>query len=99
MYKRQVRDSEPDLTPVDVGRKHLDVLFAALPDVGDDLVGGVDHAVEQSGHVLPGIVTFEIGCLVGDEAIGGGMGFVKRVGGKTRHVVEDRLSVPLRESV
>ena len=74
---------------VDGGGEHLEVDFGGFGDEVGELVGVGHFAGEEGGHEFAGVVGFEPGGLIGDEAVGGGVGFVEAVLGKFFDVVED----------
>lgn len=60
---------EARLAEVDVGRQHGNAQAAALLDVLGHLAGLAQHAGEQRGHVLAGVVALEVGRLVGHHGV------------------------------
>ena len=80
---------EPGHAVVDVGRQDGDAPLPALAQVFQQLAGVFQHRCEQRCHVGLGVVAFQVGGLVADQGIGGGVGLVEGVLGKVRHLVED----------
>ncbi len=64
---------------VDIRRQHFNAVAAALVDKLDHTVDGVNFAGEQGRHKLDGKVGFEISRLVGNQRIGGAVGFIEAV--------------------
>ncbi len=71
------------------GPLDLEPHLLALFDQGHHLVGVVHVGREHRGHELGRVVGFEPQGLVGDQGVGGGVGFVETVAGKLLHQVED----------
>ena len=66
-------DGEVSFRAVDVRPEHPDAEPAGL-GVGDGYLVGVAHRrAEDGGHVLGGVVRLQVGCLVGDLGVAGGM--------------------------
>ena len=84
-----VRNAEDEFGVVDVGGEDFDAVFSCVVDGSDDLVGVVLIAGHEGGVELGGVVTFEIGGLVGDEGVGGGVAFVEAVFGESGDEVKD----------
>src|SRR5208283_2838218 len=60
-------------TLVDVGRQHFDAHPPAVVDVLDEelvALGAVHLRRQHRGHVLGGIMTLQVGSLVGDQRVG-----------------------------
>jgi len=92
------REAEADLVAgggeggggdLDVGGNDGDVDLATLADVLDDVLGLAGFGGEERGHELDWVVGFEPGGVVGEERVGGGVGFVEAVAGELGHLVED----------
>ena len=75
---------------VAVGEVHA----LAFVDVLHDLVGVHGFEGEHRGHVLHGEIGFEVGGLVGDDGVAGGVAFVETVAGEFQDEVEDAFGVP-----
>ena len=82
---------EARLAEVDVGRQHGNAQAAALLDVLGHLAGLAQHAGEQRGHVLAGVVALEVGRLVGHHGVARRVGLVKGIAGKAFNLLEQRL--------
>ena len=74
---------------VDVGRQELDAVGAAVVVEMFELVGVVQFRRHGCRHKFGGIMGFEPCGLVGNQGVGGGVGFVETVAGEFFHVVED----------
>ena len=74
---------------VDVRRQELDAVGAAVIVEMLELVGVVQFRRHSRRHKFGGIVGFEPCGLVGNQGVGGGVGFVETVAGEFFHVVED----------
>src|SRR3990167_6076094 len=73
---------------IDVRGKNFDPSLATLRQVLDHLVGISHFGTQQGGHEFYRIMGLQIGGLVGDQGIGGRMGFVEAVPGKGLHLIE-----------
>ena len=67
------------LRGVDVGRLELDVHAPALLEIFDNLVGIVHLAGHHCGHEFSRVVRLEVGCLVAQDRVSGGVGLVEPV--------------------
>ncbi|MBS1249861.1 MAG: hypothetical protein MAG431_01446 [Chloroflexi bacterium] len=76
---------------IDVRREDFYAHLATLRSVEGDFVGVALVDGQEGGHVLYGVVSFEISRLDGDNAIIGGVGFVETVAGKLLPIFEDGL--------
>ncbi len=75
-----------------VGRQHLHAQLFRIVDVLHHdvaLIAVLDLAGEKGGHELGRVVRLQVGGLVADEGIGGGMGFVEAVAAEEGDQVED----------
>ena len=72
-------DGEVEVAEADVRAEDLDAQAAALGDGAGDLLGVVAEGGQHAGHVLDRVVGLEVGRLVGDEAVAGGVGLVEAV--------------------
>ena len=92
-------DREEGQRLLNVRRPHLDPQPAALGDDRGDLLGALAEAVEDGGHELDRIVRLEVGRLVGDQPVAGGVGLVEAVSGEGlelgEHLVDDVRLDPL----
>ena len=61
--------------------------------------GVIQHAGQQGGHELLGIVALEVGGLEGHVGVAGRVGLVEGVGGKAAHIVVDLVGHCLRDAV
>ena len=77
-----------------VRRAHLDPQPPALGHHGGHLLGALAEAVEHRGHELDGVVRLEVGGLVRDQPVAGGVGLVEPVAGegleRGEHLVHHR---------
>ena len=79
-------------TLVDVGRQHLDAHPPAIVDVLDEelvALGAVHLRRQHRGHVLRGIMTLQIGGLVGHQRVGRAVRLVEAVAAEIFDQVED----------
>ncbi len=67
---------------VGVGWEDFDAHFGAFFDFEDDAIGVAGVGAKKCGHEFGRIVGFEIGGLVGDEAVASGVGFIETVTGE-----------------
>ena len=74
---------------IDGGGKHLNIDFSGFGNKVCKLVAITHFAGEECGHKFTGVVRFEPGGLIGDEAVGGGVGFIEPVLGKFFDIIED----------
>ena len=74
---------------VDVGRQELDAVGAAVVVEMLELVGVVQFRRHGCCHKLGRVMGFEPCGLIGNQGVGGGVGFVETVAGEFFHVVED----------
>ncbi len=74
---------------LDVGGNDGDAELAALADVLDDIFGLGGFGGEESGHELDGVVGLEPGGVIGEEGVGGGVGFVEAIACELLHEVEE----------
>ena len=80
---------------VDARRQHLDAEPAGVGDVLDHdvaLVAVLDLAGQQRRHELRRVVGLEVGRLVGDVSVGGGMRLIESVTSEFHDQVEDLLA-------
>jgi hypothetical protein len=82
-------DREVEPAGVDVGRQDLDAQAPALGDGRGDLLGVVAEGGQHAGHVLDGVVRLEVGRLVGDQPVAGGVGLVEAVALERLEGLED----------
>ena len=83
---------ERDSTLVDVRRQHLDAHPPAVVDVLDEelvALGAVHLRGQHRGHVLGGIMSLQIGGLVGHQRIGRAVRLVEAVAAEIFDQVED----------
>ena len=88
-------DGEIHPRAVDVGRQQRDAEPVELGAELVELVGIAHVERHRRGQELDRIIRLQIGGLVGDERIGGGVRFVEAVAGELRHLVEDQLGPAL----
>src|SRR5208282_172302 len=81
--------SEVGIGDVDIRRFNGDAHLAALVDVLHNVVGAPGDRGEQGGHELDGIVCLEIGRVIGEQGVGGGVRFIETVSGELRHEIEN----------
>ena len=67
----------------------MDAHALAFADEVGDFVGIVDFVAEDAGHEFHGEVGFQVGGVVGDDAVGCGVRFVKTVLSEFFEEVED----------
>ena len=84
-----VADGEGGEGGVDAGGHGLEAELVDLALVDGKLVGEVEVAVHHGGHELGRVVGLEVGGLVADHGIGGGVGFVEAVVGELFQKVEN----------
>lgn len=82
---------EVDTGSIHIRWHHLDPHRLTVGDVTLHLVGGTGIHREQGRHVGHRMVGLEVGGLVGDSAVGGGMALVEAVLGEHHHLIEQRL--------
>ena len=94
---RAVLDGELGAAVVDVGRPELDADPRDLLAVEVELVliGAVHR--HRRGEELDRVVGLEIGGLVGEQRVGGGVRLVEAVAGELRDLLEDRGRELLRD--
>ncbi len=80
---------EADARAVDVRRLDLDAHALAVAAEFGELVGVGDVERQGGGHELDGVVRLEIGGLVADDRIGGGVALVEAVIRELGEKVED----------
>ena len=91
-------DLEIDPRGVDRGRVHRDAeALGVLAELGE-LVGDVDVELHRGGQELDRVIRLEIGRLVGQQGVGGGVRFVEAVIGEFRQQVEDLVGLGLGEA-
>ncbi len=103
------RQAKSDLPPSQGGEihvrfiyvrgQHLDAHLPTLGDVGGHFVRVVPHRGEERGHELRGVVGLEVSSPIGDEGVGGGVGFVEAITGELLDVGEDPPGFLFRDSV
>ena len=101
-------EAEPDALPLgrETGLALIDVRRVDR-DAGGlrrvDILRHFGHMPDDRGHqrreIGLGVVAFEVGGLVGDDRVGGGVGLVEGVLGEGRHLVEDGVGGRLRDAV
>ena len=64
---------------LDVRHPDLDAQVPALGDDGGDLLGAAGEAVQHRGHELDRVVRLQVGRLVGDEPVAGGVSLVEAI--------------------
>ena len=76
-----------------VDRRRLDANAHAARFLGEavELVGVADIERHRGGQELDRVIGLEIGGLIGDQRIGGGVRFVEAVAGEFGHQLEDEL--------
>ena len=74
---------------VDVGPQQLDPETAALADGRDDFLGVVGIGRQDGRHPLRQEVGLEVGRLVGDEGVAGGVGLIEGVAGEGLDVLPE----------
>src|SRR5690606_12009595 len=84
---------------VDVGAEHGDAHGLGLGDEVGDLFGVAALGGEHGGHGLHRVVGFQIRGLVGDDGVGGGVGFVEAVLGELVEQVEDLVGLVFGDAV
>ena len=84
-------DREGDLRAVDVGRQQLDAEPVEFRAEMRELVGVAEVERHRRGQELDRVVRLQIGGLIGDQRVGGGVRLVEAVAGELRHLVEDQL--------
>ena len=65
---------------IDIGRHDLDTEARALRDIFGNFRRIIEHAADESRHELAGIMALEPRRCIGNKGIGGGVGFVERIG-------------------
>ena len=88
---RVALDGELERAAVDVGRQDLDRHPAALGDRGRDLLLVRAEGGQHRGHVLDRVVRLQVGGLVGDQPVAGGVGLVEAVALERLERLEDRV--------
>ena len=81
--------SEVGVGDVDVGGFDGDAHLTAFVDVFHYVVGAAGDGGEQRGHELYGIVRFQVGSVIGEQRVGGGVRFVEAVAGELGHEIEN----------
>ena len=76
---------------MDVRRPDLDPHPAALGDGRGDLLLVVAERGQHGGHVVDGVVRLQVGGLVGDQPVAGGVGLVEAVALERLEGSEDRV--------
>ena len=79
---------------VDIRRQNFKVHRDGFVDENRQLVEVADLARDQGGHELGRVVGFEVGGLVGDDAVAGAVRFVESVAGELGHGIEDAAGFP-----
>ena len=83
------RHGKAQIALVNMRRQYANSQPRALCYIGNDLIGIIEHTGQQGRHVFFGVKTFKPRCLIGNESVGRGMRFVKRIGRKTLHLTEN----------
>ena len=92
-------DREEGQRLLHVRRTHLDPQPAALGDDRGDLLGALAEAVHDRGHELDRVVRLQVGRLVGDEPVAGGVGLVEAVSGEGLELGEDLVDDVRRDAL
>ena len=71
---------------IDIGRIDRNVLFLHIDNVFCDLFDLVNTIIEDACQELFRVILFQIGRLIRDDRIGGGVRFVECIGGKALHL-------------
>ena len=71
----------------------------ALGDDRGDLLGALAEAVEDGGHELDRVVRLEVGRLVRDQPVAGGVGLVEAVAGEGLELGEDLVDDVRRDAL
>ena len=85
--------------PVHIGREDGDAHALAFGDKGGDLVGVVDFVRQDRGHELDRVVRLEVGGVIADEPVGGGVRLVEAVSREFFEKVEDVVGLFLGDVV
>src|SRR3984893_4980143 len=85
-------DGKRHLGAIDVGRQKADAEPVELQTEDIELVGVAEVEGHQSGEELDRVIGLQIGRLIGEERIGGGMRLVEAVAGEFCHLVENLVS-------
>ena len=99
MIFRQRNDGEAGFALIYVRGKNSDTQGAGFGDGFGEFVGISCLGGQERGHVLDGVVGFDIGCPVGDDAVAGGVGFVEAVSGEGFDLFEEVLSFVMSHPV
>ena len=83
---------------VDVRRQCLDANLLALGNITGNLLRRVQHRGHQRRHILPGVVTLEIGRLVRNNGIANGVRLIERIVCKGNNLIIDGLPHRLRHA-
>ena len=78
---------------IDIGRLDGNAHLAAFVDVLDDVVGRAGDRRQQRRHEFDRIVRLQIGRVIGEQGVGGGVRLVEAVSGELRHQVENLLDL------
>jgi len=78
---------------VHIRRQNGNPLLPAFVDQPHHLVGIAEEAVEQGRHEFDRKVGLEIGCLVGNERIGGTVRLVEAIAGEFFHEIKDVIGL------
>ena len=84
---------------IDVRRQQAKPHLLTLGDVLRHLAAGIQNTGQQGGHVLLGIVAFEIGGLIGHDGVADRVGFVEGVVGEVVDVIINLLGSILWDAI
>ena len=84
---------------VHIRRQHFNLHVPALVDEELNFIGVRQFVRQQCGHELDLEVRLQISRLVGDDSVGGAVGFVKTIAGKLRQRVKNLFGFCLRNFV
>ena len=87
-------DREGHFRAVDVRRQQQNAEPVELLAEDVELVGVAEVQGHQRGEELDRVVRLQIGRLIGDQRISGGMRLVETVAGEFRHLLEDLVGEP-----
>ncbi len=94
-----VFDGEIPAADVDIRRQDINPHAAAISHIIGYFGGVVLRDREQGGHIFNRIMCLQIGSLNGDDAVIGGVGFVKAVAGKLFPIVKDGAGRLCRDAI
>ena len=90
---------KPIFAVVDIRRADRESCRAAFLPVGKKLAAVLQNACHERRHIITEIMAFQVGGLVRDERIRGGMALVEGIGREALHLVEDLVGDCLRDAV